>query len=282
MKAVGLALLLANLLYLAWSQWLAPDESAPTVSTASAGVPQLQLASEMRPDTSDPAPAIPGSPSDTDASTTAAGAGAGISAGSAGPTGEGQGGELFGEGQSGAAPSLPAADAGAGAQRPPELLAGIQRCVSIGPFRDLAEATQGSASLRTAGHDPRTRVAEGDVWAGLWVHLAGLPNRGEAQRAVSILKQSGIRDAYIMPSAGRSTDISLGIFSEPARAQRRADDVRALGFSPTVSESTRKGTVYWIDVDLAPTDGFIDPASIPGEEGKILRLTVQACPTPDA
>ncbi len=291
MKAVGLALLLANLLFLAWSQWLAPDERALTVSSVPDGIPQLTLADEVRQNADASASAISGrpEPDTTGASASAESESAGGEVLESAEGAEGQSGsELSGEGlisagQSGAAPSLPAASASAGAaQRPAELLTGIQRCVSIGPFRDLAEATQGSASLRTAGHDPRTRVAEGDVWAGLWVHLAGLGTRSEAQRAVSVLKQSGIRDAYIMPSAGRTTDISLGIFSEPARAQRRADDVRALGFSPTVSESTRKGTVYWIDVDLSPTDGFIDPASIPGEEGKISRLKVEACPTPEA
>jgi hypothetical protein len=268
MKAVGLALLLANLLFLAWSQWLAPGDSATGVSPAPADVPRLLLANEAQ-----------------------QGAGA-AAAPAASETAEGQVGALQdqpdaaaptagstpADGSSGQATALPAPASPA----PVELLAGVQRCLSIGPFRDLAEATQGSASLRAAGHDPRTRVAEGDVWAGLWVHLAGLSSRSEAQRAVTMLKQNGIRDAYIMPSAGRGADISLGIFSEPARAQRRAEEVRAIGFTPTIAESTRKGTVYWIDVDLGPTDGFIDPAAIPGEEGKITRLKVVACPTPES
>lgn len=243
MRALGLALLLANVLFFAWSQWLASDAPSAPPSAAPVDVPKLVLASEADVPSSEARPAA-------DAPRRIA--------------------------ESPPAPSVPAAAASPADSA--ELLTGVARCVSIGPFRDLAEATQGSAALRGTGHDPRTRVAEGEVWAGLWVHLADLPTRSEAQRAMALLKQRGITDAYIMPAADRSTVISLGIFSEPARAQTRADDVRALGFTPTIADRTRTGTVYWIDVDLKPTDGFINPADIPSEAGKISRLEVDACP----
>ena len=97
--------------------------------------------------------------------------------------------------------------------------------------------------MREATYEPRTRVAEGDIWAGLWVYLDDLPSRDEAQRAMSLLKRRGISDAYIMPSADQTNDISLGVFSEPARAQRRAEEIRALGFTPTIADRTRRGPV---------------------------------------
>jgi hypothetical protein len=81
-----------------------------------------------------------------------------------------------------------------------------------------------------------------------------------------------------MPSAEGGSDISLGIFSEPARAQRRAEEVRSLGFTPSIDDRTRRGTVYWIDVDLKATDQLINPADIQQESGKIVRLEVLACP----
>jgi len=244
MKALALGLLLANVLYLAWSQWLDTDDAAGSSSAPPADVPKLVLASEAQGSTPSPSSDAP-SPApqtpDSEAVATAA---------------------------------LPREESAA----PVELLTSVQRCVSIGPFRELAEASQGSTALRSAGHDPRTRVAEGDVWAGLWVYLQALPSRSEAQRAVTLLKERGVQDAYIMPSAERAVDISLGIFSEPSRAQRRAEEVRALGFTPTVADRTRKGTVYWVDVDLKATDSLIDPSTLPGEQGKITRLEVKACP----
>ena len=257
MKAIGLALLLANLLFLAWSQWLGSNEPTATAPPPPANVPKLVLAREAE-GMPAPQPALPTEPDQAQQST--------------------EYGPLEVRDGVNDRPARNSPPAAAEQGPPPELLAGVTRCLSIGPFRDLSAATQGSTALRSAGHDPRTRVAEGEVWAGLWVYLGDLPSRTEAQRAVSLLKQRGIRDAYIMPAADSGADISLGIFSEPARAQRRAEEVRALGFTPTIADRTRTGTVYWVDVDLEPTDGFIDASTIPSEEGKISRLQVEACP----
>lgn len=262
MKAVCLGLLLVNLLVLGWVHWLVPEQARVTQAVDS-NVPTLVLASEAQ--ATIPRPRTAALPSSSGRSP----------ASSAPPPAV-----VSEDAVEGAA----AAPEGAGdsADRPePELLTAVQRCVSIGVFRNLAEATQASATLRGSGYEPRTRVAEGDVWAGLWVHLRDLSSRSEAQRAMTLLKQRGITDAYIMPSGDGGSEISLGIFSEPARAQRRAEDVRALGFTPTIADRTRRGTVYWIDIDLKATDGFIDPADIHSESGKIVRLEVKACPAAD-
>jgi hypothetical protein len=248
MRALGLALILANVLYFAWTQWLASDTAPPPQSAPPADVPTLVLAREATGPASEPGPA-PESPQQ-------------LAEASAPPS------------ETASTPLPSAADSA-------ELLSGVARCVSLGPFRDLTEAMQGSTALRASGHDPRTRAAEGEVWAGLWVYLAGLPSRAEAQRAMTLLKQRGITDAYVMPTADRGADISLGIFSDPSRAQKRADEVRALGFTPTTADHSRTGRVYWIDVDLKPTDGFINPADIPTEAGKITRLEIKACPSMD-
>jgi hypothetical protein len=254
MKAVALFLLLANLLYLAWSQWLAQPDAPPPAPPAER-VPRLQLADEAQ--STPPGPLQPDAPS--------ASAGEESATSATAPAGEG----------SSAPAQLPSSTAGG------ELLSGVTRCVSIGAFRNLEEITQASTTLREAGYEPRTRVAEGDVWQGLWVHVGGLPTRADAQKAMSVLKQHGVTDAYIMPSAEGANEISLGIFSETGRAQRRMEEVRALGFKPDIADRTRKGTVYWIDIDLKPTDGFIDPATFQKDQkdsGKIVRLEVQACP----
>lgn len=178
-------------------------------------------------------------------------------------------------------PGKTAADAQPQAAVPPQQTTGAARCQSIGPFVDLPEATQASVLLRDRGYEPRARATEGDVWAGLWVYLEKLPSRAEAQRIMGILRQNGINDAYIMPSLAQSNDISLGIFSEPSRAQRRAEDARRLGLRPLVAEHTRKGTVYWLDVDLKPADNPIDPSNLQrpsgDAQGRIVRLEIKPC-----
>jgi hypothetical protein len=251
MKALFLGLLLANVFYFAWARWHSPGDRLPA-EAAVTSVPTLQLAEEAL------------TPLAQSSERTAGAVSEELPAGQAAQD----------------EPVDPAEQVAASTgAREGELLTSVVRCVTIGPFRDLAEATQASATLRGGGYDPRTRVAEGDVWAGLWVYLADLPSHEEAQRAMALLKRRGISDAYIMPSADLTNDISLGVFSEPARAQRRAEEIRTLGFTPTIADRTRRGTVYWIDLDLKPTDGIISPDELQSESGRIVRLEVLACPS---
>jgi hypothetical protein len=254
MKGLFLALVLANVLTLAWTQWHSPD--APANEASAKAVPTLQLASEAQ---ASAAPGVASAPATSEATPIE----------DESPATEAPPAETT------VAAATPGANAGG-------LLNDVARCVTIGPFRDLPETTQASATLREAKYEPRTRVAEGDVWAGLWVYLDDLPSRDEAQRAMTLLKRRGISDAYIMPSADQTNDISLGIFSEPGRAQRRAEEIKALGFTPTIADRTRRGSVYWIDINLKSTDGIINPADLQSESGRIVRLEVLACPAENA
>jgi hypothetical protein len=54
--------------------------------------------------------------------------------------------------------------------------------------------------------------------------------------------------------------------------------VQALGFNPGIGDRKRTGNVYWIDIDLKPTDSLLNPADLQGEAGRIVRLEVKACP----
>jgi hypothetical protein len=151
------------------------------------------------------------------------------------------------------------------------------RCASIGPFPDLTEAARASTGLREAGLEPRQRATDGSVWAGYWVSLSGLADTTAAEAAVARLRQAGVGDAYVMPADDEGPIISLGLFTEQPRALRRADEVRALGYAPDVSERQRSGTVYWIDVDVASPAQLPDPATFEGDSGRIFRLQVKPC-----
>lgn len=148
------------------------------------------------------------------------------------------------------------------------------RCVTLGPFQQLAELAHVSAAMREAGYNPRERVEVGDQVKGYWVYLDQLRNRKEALEAKRELVARGLPEAMIMP--GDNVVLSVGLFSEEARANRVAEQVRALGLKPTVSDRTQRGTLYWMDINLKATDGFIDPASLQSESGRIIRVT--ACP----
>ena len=150
-------------------------------------------------------------------------------------------------------------------------------CLSLGPFLDLSEAARASTSLRTAGLEPRQRATEGAVWTGWWVALEGFASQQESEPAVERLRQFGVGDAYVVPDDAGGVTVSLGLFTERQRALRRADEVRALGYEPVLSERQRNGTVYWIDVDVRDGQQVPDPADFEGSEGRIVRLEVQAC-----
>jgi hypothetical protein len=158
------------------------------------------------------------------------------------------------------------------------LLTTVKRCITVGPFRDVAEAAHAASLLRGGGYDPRQRVADGDVWAGVWVYLPIPASPAASDQLLAKLKAAGIDDALEMPGPSDSSVISLGLFAEQKRAQTRVAQAQALGLNPGLADRKRTGNVYWIDIDLKPTDGLLNPADLQGESGHISRLEVKACP----
>jgi hypothetical protein len=178
-----------------------------------------------------------------------------------------------------AASSAPAASEGARDGGNSGLLTNVKRCISVGPFRDVSEAAHAASTLRGGGYDPRQRVADGEVWAGVWVYLPLPASRPAAEQTLAKLKAGGIDDALEMPGPNESSVISLGLYSEAKRAQARVAQAQALGFNPGIADRKRTGNVYWIDIDLKPTDGLLNPADLQGESGRIVRLEVKGCPS---
>jgi hypothetical protein len=93
------------------------------------------------------------------------------------------------------------------------------------------------------------------------------------------LKAGGIEDAMEMPGPNDAPVVSLGLYVEPKRAQARVAQAQALGFNPNLSDRKRTGNVYWIDIDLKPTDDMLNPGDLQGESGRIMRLEVKGCPS---
>jgi len=182
--------------------------------------------------------------------------------------------KLVGEAPSGAGAAAATIDAAA-----PGLLTNVKRCVSVGPFRDVAEAAHAASLLRGGGYDPRQRVVDGEVWAGVWVYLPIPATPVASEQLLAKLKAAGIDDALEMPGPADGSVISLGLFSEQKRAQARVTQAQALGLNPAIADRKRTGNVYWIDIDLKPTDGLLNPSDLQGESGHISRLEVKACPS---
>ena len=102
------------------------------------------------------------------------------------------------------------------------LLTNVKRCITVGPFRDVAEAAHAESLLRGGGYDPRQRVVDGDVWAGVWVYLPIPTGPAAGDKLLAKLKAAGFDDALEMPGPADASVISLGLFGEQKRADRKS------------------------------------------------------------
>lgn len=246
LKAVVLALVLANLGYFLWVHNIAEDAGGGSVPPP----PSIKLATE--------APAAAHSSS---AEVLRQDSADGIGSQSA--------------------PVSGAEDHAASDDQSAALLTNVRRCVSIGPFHDVAEAVRAATSLRGSGYAPRQRVAEGEVPAGVWVYVPKPQDALAAEQLLSRVKQAGMEDALEMPGPDDAPVISLGLFSDPKRGQSRFEQARALGLKPVIADRKRSANVFWVDVDLKSTDAMLNPADLQqGGGNRILRLEVKACPVP--
>jgi hypothetical protein len=244
LKSIVVCLVLANVGYFLWARGIAKTPQAPPPAKPAV---TLKLASE--------------SPETPRAATPDAGSAAAGSIGTAGSSG---------------GTDASRADDGDSARL--GLLTNVKRCISVGPFRDVSEAAHAATTLRGGGYDPRQRVSDGDIWAGVWVYLPLPPSRAAGDQILAKLKAGGIDDALEMPGPNEGSVISLGLYSEPKRAQARVAQAQALGFNPGIADRKRTGDVYWIDIDLKPTDSLLNPADLQSDGGRIVRLQVKGCP----
>jgi hypothetical protein len=151
-------------------------------------------------------------------------------------------------------------------------------CTSVGPFANLSDASQAQAALSAAGFAPRQRLETGELWVGYWVSVQKFANRDAAEEALQRLADAGITDVYLMPGTDPPNVLSLGVFSDFQRAQRRMQEAQALGLQPQIDDRKRAGSVYWIDVDLQAPSQAIDTSIFQTDPRKIMRLELRACP----
>lgn len=245
MRTAFFALLFANLAFLAWAGWVDTPQQAKAADP-NAHLPRLKLVSEAQagqraaPDNQ----AADGSVRKMTLTTPAAVPGA-----------------------AGVSPSLPL---------PPA--ADPARCVSLGPFNDVDAAARAAGALRASGFAPQQRARPGETWDGFWVYIGNVADVAAAGKVIKTLERNGIQDARLMPGAEEGRRISVGLFSERARAQRRAKAIEKLGFAAEVQERTQPGTEYWVDLTLRPSDNAIPVHDLLAAGGGSSRLSVEACP----
>lgn len=218
-RVVVLALLLANLLYFGWAEWIGVPPPPPPSPIA--GLPRLKLLSDLPP---------------------------------------AQRAALASQ------QSVP---------KPPPV------CVSVGPFDDAAIAAKAVAVLQAKSFSPQQRAAQSPAIKRFWVYLDGFANDAAVTRALHTLEHGGIDDAEAMPPDASGRQISLGLFSDKAHAERRATAVRKMGLKPKVNPRTVPGTVYWLDLTLPNSSVSVPLKDVSDLQpaGAGSAISVQPCPS---
>jgi len=117
--------------------------------------------------------------------------------------------------------------------------------------------------MRSHGLSPRDRSAESSNPNVYWVYIGEL-TADMQRRAIQALNAAGIHDAAPMTQPEQSDRLSVGVFADQSRAVRRAEQVRALGFKPTLGMRQRTMTAHWLDFDVKAGDSDPSPAELLG------------------
>lgn len=152
------------------------------------------------------------------------------------------------------------------------------RCVSVGPFNELSQAARAAALLNDRGFAPRQRAEQGDLWQGFWVYV-GVTSAADETKLIKTLERSGISDAHTMPASAEGRRVSVGLFTDKDRAEKRAQAVKRLGFDAEIVERKQAASVYWVDMDLGPNDNTVPTEGLLsiGDAGS--RLEIRVCPS---
>lgn len=152
-------------------------------------------------------------------------------------------------------------------------------CVSVGPYLERAVAEQAEARLGRLGFAVRLRESRDTVRIGEWVRVADLATPEDAANALAQLQAAGVADAYILSDEAPGTVISLGVFTEPARAEQARAIAMMAGFEPQTVERTRDADVYWLDIDRQASAGLPTVGQLGADaSGRLEGVGLRRCP----
>ncbi|HEY9511005.1 MAG TPA: SPOR domain-containing protein [Rhodanobacter sp.] len=125
------------------------------------------------------------------------------------------------------------------------------RCLALGPFttpQDMRNARQLLAAQTTRTRARQELVTRSSSW---WVYLPAAATRAQALASARQLASRHISDYFVVSSGDRPNSVSLGVFRDPANANRRRDEVVAAGFPARLEERVERTPEYWVDMVVA-------------------------------
>jgi len=160
-------------------------------------------------------------------------------------------------------------------------------CRSIGPLHDADVAQLVADWLKSANRSATQRSLEATAPSAYWV-IATRKNSTLAARLVQQLRSAGIADVEVVPpdTPDGETRVSLGVYADRARAERRILDLKGYALSTTIVEQPRRVMQWWLDVAREADGTFVDLAAlvraVPGAAGATLAPCVLSVPPADA
>jgi len=130
----------------------------------------------------------------------------------------------------------------------------VTRCVAIGPFAATDDRNLAESLLADAGFDLTARTETQEIWDGYWVYVGQLPDMAAAREALATIEAEGIEDAYIIQNSDSGILISLGVYSDLARASTLANRAGELDLDVTVTDRTRTVQATWFEFEQLATD----------------------------
>lgn len=125
-------------------------------------------------------------------------------------------------------------------------------CSSIGPFATQADMRGAINALTPLVSRIQYREAHATETRGYWVYLPALSSREQALAIARQLSAKGVRDYYVVTAGDQQNTISLGLFRDRGNADKRRNEVAALGFNPELITRTEELPVYWVDFAADP------------------------------
>jgi hypothetical protein len=153
--------------------------------------------------------------------------------------------------------------------------AGGGTCVTVGPFASMESAARARATLTDSGYPSLPREEKTNAIDGFWVYLEAPSTVAAERRLIERLKKGGIDDAAAVGDPGEPRRISLGIFSEEARAAAQSERVAKLQLLPQIEARETQGSAIWLDLTLKSDAPPLEGQKFPAGDAE---LEFRACP----
>jgi hypothetical protein len=151
-------------------------------------------------------------------------------------------------------------------------------CVTVGPFASNELAARARQTLNDSGYSSVPREVATRVFEGYWVYLESPPTESGERRLLDRLKRGGIADAQSMGDLG-ARRVSLGVFSDEARAATQSERVAKLGLLPQIEAREKPGTAIWLDLTLKSDSPPLEGQKFPAGD---TELEFRSCEAPAA